>query len=438
MNPTEKEIRRKIMVIDSKSFYASCECLALGLNPLKAMLVVMSTADNAGSGLVLASSPMAKRLLGISNVTRKRDVPNDTRLIIVQPRMNYYIQMNKKINDVFREFVADEDLNMYSIDETILDFTSSWKYLTSKYGADITMSKLARIIQLEVRHRLGFYLTVGIGDNPAMAKMALDITAKHNHSLIGEWHFEELPDVLWPITKFEDVWSIGQKTAEKLNAMNIHSMYDLAHTSPYVLKEKFGVRGEELFALAWGVDRSIVSHKYSPKDSSISNSQVLPHDYNKIPEIKNVIREIGEQVAARLRAKHKITSVVALGIGSSMTESKPGFHLQMKIDGTNQSSKIVNALWTLFDRHYEGQIIRHISVSVSKLTDDIGSQLDLFIPVEHDIKQQNLDEVVDSLRHKYGTTAIVKSSSKIDGGTMIDRAGLVAGHRGGQAYGTNT
>jgi DNA polymerase V len=220
--------------------------------------------------------------------------------------------------------------------------------------------------------------------------------------------------------------------------MNIHSMYDLAHTSPYILKEKFGVRGEELFALAWGVDRSILSHKYSPKDSSISNSQVLPHDYNKIPEIKNVIREIGEQVAARLRAKHKITSVVALGIGSSMTESKPGFHLQMKIDGTNQSSKIVNALWTLFDRHYEGQIIRHISVSVSTLTDDIGSQLDLFTPVEHDIKQQNLDEVVDSLRQKYGTTAIVKSSSKIDGGTMIDRAGLVAGHRGGQAYGTNT
>jgi DNA polymerase V len=106
MNPTEKEIRRKVMVIDSKSFYDSCECISLGLNPLKAMLVVMSTADNAGSGLVLAASPMAKKVLGISNVTRKRDVPDDPRLVVVQPRMNYYIKMNKQINDIFREFVA--------------------------------------------------------------------------------------------------------------------------------------------------------------------------------------------------------------------------------------------------------------------------------------------------------------------------------------------
>lgn len=435
MNLTEKEIRRKIMVIDSKSFYASCECLALGLNPLRAMLVVMSTADNAGSGLVLAASPMAKKVLGISNVTRKRDVPDDPHLVVVQPRMNYYIQMNKQINDVFREFVADEDLQMYSIDETILDFTSSWQYLESKYGHDLTLSKLARIIQVEVRQRLGFYLTVGIGDNPAMAKMALDITAKHNHSLIGEWHFEEIPDVLWPVNDFDDVWSIGHNTANKLNAMGINSMYDLAHTSPYILKERFGIRGEELFALSWGVDRSIVSKKYTPKDGSVSNSQVLPRDYSKSDEIKNVIREIGEQVAARLRAKHKTTQVVSLGIGSSMTEEMPGFQAQLKIDATNQSGKIVNALWALFERHYEGQVTRHISVSASKLSEDIGSQLDLFVPAEVDIKQQTLDNTIDALRQRFGTTAIVKSSSKINGGTMIDRAGLVGGHRGGQAYG---
>lgn len=437
MNPTANETSRKVMVIDSKSFYASCEALSLGLNPLKAMLVVMSTADNAGSGLVLAASPMAKKVLGISNVTRKRDVPDDPRLITVQPRMNYYIKMNKQINDIFREFVSEEDLQMYSIDETILDFTPSWQYLQTKYGQDLTLSKLARLIQLEVRERLGFYLTVGIGDNPAMAKMALDITAKHNHSLIGEWHYEEIPDVLWPVTDFGDVWSIGNKTAFKLQNMGIHSMYDLAHTSPYVLNERFGIKGAELFALAWGVDRSIVSEKYKAKDSSLSNSQVLPRDYDKVSEIKNVIREIGEQVAARLRAKNKTTQVVSLGVGSSLTEELPGFSAQKKIKATNQSGKIVSALWELFDAHYEGQTLRHINVGAGKLTTDYGSQLDLFVPAETDMKQQKLDQTIDHLRQKFGTTAIVKSSSKIDGGTMIDRAGLVGGHRGGQAYGTS-
>lgn len=82
MNTTEKEIRYKIMMIDSKSFYASCECLALGLNPLKSMLVVMSTADNAGSGLVLSAPTMAKKVLDIPNVTRKRDIPDDLLVIV--------------------------------------------------------------------------------------------------------------------------------------------------------------------------------------------------------------------------------------------------------------------------------------------------------------------------------------------------------------------
>ena len=121
-----------------------------------------------------------------------------------------------------------------------------------------------------------------------------------------------------------------------------------------------------------------------------------------------------------------------------MSEEMPGFHAQLKIDETNQSGKIINALWTLFDKHYEGQITRHVSVSAGKLSDDTGSQLDLFVPAEEDIKQQTLDTTIDALRQKFGTTAIVKSSSKIDGGTMIERAGLVGGHRGGQAYGTNT
>ena len=90
------------------------------------------------------------------------------------------------------------------------------------------MAKLARIIQLQVKKELGLYLTVGIGDNPAMAKMALDITAKHDFNLIGEWHFETIPQYLWPIQELDEVWSIGGRTAKKLKRLGILSMRDLA------------------------------------------------------------------------------------------------------------------------------------------------------------------------------------------------------------------
>ena len=182
------EPRRAIFVIDSKSFYASVECVDRGKNPLQTMLIVMSQQENTNGGLVLAASPMAKKILGISNVMRQRDVPYHPDLLIAEPRMNYYIEKNQQINDIYREFVADEDLHIYSIDESILDITDSYQYIISKFGNghDLTRQQIARIIQKEIKKRTGIYTSVGIGDNPAMAKMALDLTAKHAPSLIGE------------------------------------------------------------------------------------------------------------------------------------------------------------------------------------------------------------------------------------------------------------
>ncbi|TYC47890.1 excinuclease ABC subunit A [Weissella muntiaci] len=435
---TAKEKRRKIMLIDSKSFYASVESVSLGLNPLKSLLVVMSQQENTNGGLVLAASPRAKSELGVKNVMRQRDLPKDPRLIIVNPRMNYYIAMNKKVNDIFRQYVAEEDLQLYSIDESILDLTNSWEYLRIKFGADLTMHKLARIIQLHVKRELGLYLTVGIGDTAAMAKMALDIESKHNHSLIGEWSFETIPDKLWPIEDLDEVWSIGRRTAKKLRQFGILSMGDLARTNPFYLKSKLGIRGEELYALAWGVDRSVIAKKYHVKEGNISNSQVLPRDYDKALEIKNVIREIGEQVASRLRAKHKNAGVVSLYVGSSYASSEnghKGFSAQMAIQPTNKSQPIVQALWQIFDTHYDDAVVRNLGVSAGKLSDDGVEQMDLFTPVQKQVENSTLERTIDAIRNKYGVTSLVKLSSLSNGGTMIQRAGLVGGHNGGNAYG---
>ena len=426
------EPRRVIFMIDNKSFYASVEAVQRGLNPLKAILVVMSETANTNGGLVLASSPRAKKIFGISNVTRRRDLPNDPRLIIVPPRMNLYIKYNLAINKIFQQFAAEEDIHPYSIDESLIDMNESWKLFgNSPY-------EVARKIQLQIKSELGLYVTVGIGDNPLLAKLALDLEAKHAHSLLGEWHYENLPDKLWPITDLTSVWSIGRQTASKLNKIGIASMYDLAHYNPYQLKDMMGVMGSQLFAFSWGIDRALIRQKYQVADKSYGNSQVLPRDYVNKQEIEIILREIAEQVGARIRAHHLAATVISLHVGFSLAAvkqySRTGFGRSTKITATNNNQILAQTVIQLFEQTWQGESVRNLSVSCSQLVPDSQIQLELFDNHKTLLKQHSLDQTIDQIRRKYGFKSIVKLSSLIPGATAISRDGLVGGHAGGNAY----
>lgn len=176
-----KEPSRDVLCIDVKSFYASVECVERGLDPLKTMLVVMSNSENSG-GLVLAASPMAKKVLGISNVTRKNEVPDHPNFIIVSPRMKLYMKKNQEINNLYKRFVSDEDHSVFSVDESFLDVTASLTY----FKCD-TAYKLAKIIQRVIYNHMGLYVTIGIGENPLLAKLALDNEAKNAPGFVAEW-----------------------------------------------------------------------------------------------------------------------------------------------------------------------------------------------------------------------------------------------------------
>lgn len=427
-----KEKRRVIFLIDSKSFYASVESVERGLSPLKSLLVVMSEQENTNGGLVLAASPMAKKLLGISNVTRQRDVPDDVRLIKAQPRMNLYIKENIRINDIYRQYLDEQHLLPYSIDESILDMTDTWEFFGN------IPEEVALKIQKQVHDETGIYLTVGIGDTPVLAKLALDIEAKHAKSLTGVWHFEDVPNKLWPVTKLTDIWSIGTRTAQKLDLMGITSMYDLAHQDPYIFRAKMGLVGEQLFALSWGIDRSDLTEVIVPKSKSYSNSQVLPRDYHQKEEIETVIREIADQVATRIRSHHKQTTVVGLFIGYSFSETNKqghsGFNKHQRITATNDSQILMMTLVSLFEKHWHGEVIRHIGIDYGNLIDDVGIQLDLFNQPERQINSAKIDHVIDDIRKRFGSTSIVRAMSKTAGGNAIDRGNLVGGHNGGNSY----
>ncbi|WP_367376416.1 Y-family DNA polymerase [Lactiplantibacillus pentosus] len=429
----DQEPHGVFFLIDNKSFYASCEAVARGLNPLKVPLVVLSEAKNTNGGLILATSPEAKQLFHLkANVSRKRDLPNDPRLWVVPPRMNLYIQRNLQINQIFHQFASEKEVLPYSIDESILDMTHSWRL----FGNSIR--EVARLIQKKIRQQIGLYTTVGIGDNPVQAKLALDNYAKHNHELIGEIHYETVPDKIWSINELTDVWGIGPRMAKRLNRLQIHNMYELAHTNPYLLQQNLGVIGSQLFATAWGVDRTKLTEPIKNKEASLGNSQVLPRDYLTQNEIETVIKEIGEQVAARLRHHHKLAGCLSLSVGFSYaaaeTDGRNGFHQALKIEPTNNDQTLTQQLLWLFRKNWDGQAVRNIGVYSSKLSPDAGQQLNLFESPLNQIQHSKLNQVIDEIHRRFGFTKLVYATSLLPGGTAIERATLVGGHNGGNSY----
>ena len=228
--------------------------------------------QSKGSGLILASSPAAKKAFNISNVTRARDLPYPypEDLVIAQPRMRVYMEKNQEINRIYKSYVDEANHHVFSVDESFLDVTDSFKLfkVSSAY-------EMAQKIQKDVHDQTGIYTTIGIGDNPFLAKVALDIGAKKECDMIAEWRYEDVPDTLWQIADLTEVCGIGHRMARRLKGMGINNVYDLAHSSYHVLKDKLGVMGAQLYAHSWGVDRSFLGTPYTTKDKSIGNHVAL-------------------------------------------------------------------------------------------------------------------------------------------------------------------
>ena len=420
------EPRRDIMCIDAKSFFASVEAVERRQHPLYARIAVVSKPDNQG-GLVLASSPRVKKEYGVKTGTRIYEIPKKANIEIIEPRMAVYLQKNMEILRIFKRYVAKEDLLVYSIDESFLDVTKSHKLFGSTHD-------IARKIQNDVWRELGLVLTVGIGDNPLLAKLALDHQAKHDekNGFIGEWRYEDVSETVWKIRPLTEFWGIGGKTEAKLNRMGIRSIGELSQYNLRKLKNNFGVIGEQLFFHAHGIDRTLLSEVYKPKSTSFSRNQILNRDYKDRHEIEVVIREMTDENVARLRKNYLMTGLVKLYIGYSRDVVQGGFNQQMKIPVTDSSKILKEHMIYLFYKHYEENTpVRTVNVTFGKLKHKQSLQLNLFEPAEETIQNEELDQTIDHIRRKFGYTSLLHASSLLDGGMARFRAKLVGGHRAG-------
>ncbi|HAQ1219771.1 TPA: type VI secretion protein ImpB, partial [Enterococcus faecium] len=209
--------------------------------------------------------------------------------------------------------------------------TRSLNLFTTEGTRSQRRKKLAQMIQENIKEELGLIATVGVGDNPLLAKLALDNEAKHNEGFVAEWTYENVPEKVWNIPEMTDFWGIGSRMKKRLNQMGIMSIRDLANWNPYTIKNRLGVIGLQLYFHANGIDRTDIAIPPEPtKEKSYGNSQVLPRDYTRRNEIELVVKEMAEQVAIRIRQHNCKTGCVHLHIGTSILETRPGFSHQMK------------------------------------------------------------------------------------------------------------
>lgn len=458
-----KEPRSDIAFVDMKSFYASVECVERGLHPLKTSLCVMSRADNS-AGLILASSPMFKKIFGKSNVGRSYDLPFDitTRrfsyynakkqglptdseyvryieewakvTFIVPPRMDEYIAVNIEIQQVFQNYGSPDDIYPYSIDEGFIDLTSSLNYFVSdwKISRKDKLDMISARIQKDIWRRTGIYSTVGMSNaNPLLAKLALDNEAKKTPTMRANWSYEDVENKVWSIPNMTDFWGIGHRMEKRLNNLGIYSIKDLANTNPDMLKKSLGVPGLRLWFHSNGIDESNVHNPYKPQSKGLGNSQVLPRDYDKKRDIEIILREMAEQVAIRLRRAGKKTTVVSIHLGYSKYENKRSINTQLKVEPTNHTDILINYVLKLFRNKYNSGAIRSVGVNYSGLVDESFSLISLFDDVDKIEKEERLQLAIDSIRDQFGFTSLLKANALDSVSRIIARSKLIGGHSAG-------
>ncbi len=414
--------RRDVLCIDVKSFFASVEAVRRRIHPLDAYIIVISDFERPGA-VVLASSPKVKREFGIKTGSRKYEIPDDSKLMIVEPSMSLYLEVNQKICEIFRRYVSDDDLLVYSIDEAFLDVSST----RNLFGEPLD---IARQIQVAIWKELKLVVSVGIGDNPLLAKLSLDNAAKKNKSQIAYWAYEDVPQTVWKIPKITDMWGISHGYEKRLSDLGIKSVYDLAHSNPLFLKNYLGIMGLQLYYHSWGVDYSRISEKVETKHHSYSKGQMLMKDYESKIEIMAVLREIVEQVCSRLRKYDMTCEGIGLYIRFSNHEDEFGFKKTKKLPrSTNSTSEIAYYFDILFEQNWHGELVRQINVSCDEVKPCEAYQLDFLGAIQSE-KSKKIDDVMDQVRVKYGKTSIFRAYNLSDGSTFLKRSGYVGGHKG--------
>ena len=503
---------RTYLCIDLKSFYASVECVERKLDPMTTNLVV-ADASRTEKTICLAVSPSLKSY-GISgrarlfevvqrvkevNAERLAKAPrhkfhksscDDTEVqsdpgvelayIAAPPRMAHYMECSTKIYQIYLKYIAPEDIHVYSIDEVFIDLTS---YLPA---SGLNAHEFARKIIRDVKETIGITATAGIGTNMYLAKIAMDIGAKHIPAGVDGVRIAELDEMsyrklLWDHRPLTDFWRVGPGYAKKLAEVGLYTMGDIAlcsvgkptdYYNEDLLYKMFGVNAELLIDHAWGWEPCTIAEvkAYKPESNSIGSGQVLqcPYDFEKT---RLVLCEMTDLLVLDLVDKGLVTDQMVLTIGNdienltdpdrrlaykgAVTTDRYGRKIPKHAHGTvnldrqtSSTRQITDAVMDLYDRIADKNLlVRRLNITAnhvvleSTVTDTREpEQMNLFTDYDALEKQREeekealerekkMQQAVLSIKKKFGKNAILKGMNLEDGATAKDRNERIGGHR---------
>ncbi|MGX7632529.1 Y-family DNA polymerase [Bacillus thuringiensis] len=411
---------RIILCVDLRSFYASVSCIKMGLDPMYTKLAVVGDVNRNGS-IVLAATPPLKEL-GVKKMARLYEIPRRKDILVVNPIMGTYIKCSNYITKLALQYVPIEDFHQYSIDEFFMDITDSIHlFANDPY-------EFALKFKNEIYAKTRIECTIGIGPNPLMSKVALDIEAKNNQNGIAYWKYEDVPTKLWSIRPLNTFWGISYKTEEKLNRKGIHSIGDLANYPLKYLKQSFGKIGEELHLHSYGIDFSRISEKYVPATTSVGKSQILMRDYT-IEEFPIILLEHIEEVCYRLRRQNKLAQTVHFSVGYSKSYNGGIRKTHTLSRPTNLTMDIYKICTYFLHQQYTGEPIRSISISLTNLIQEGEEQISLFDNTTQREQEVKLTKVMDEIRTRFGKNSILRGVSYTHNATARYRNTLIGGHR---------
>lgn len=417
--------QRTYLCIDLKSFFASVECVERGLDPFKTNLVVADPSRGRGA-ICLAITPAMKEL-GIRNRCRIFEIPKNVEYITALPHMRRYMEVSADIYSVYLRYVSPDDIHVYSIDECFLDVT---EYLPL-YNK--TPREMAVMLMDAVFEKTGICATAGIGTNLFLAKVALDITAKHVPDHIGmldESEFRRTIQTHRPIT---DIWGIGSGTARRLEKYGIVDLKGVSEFPEEILYREFGVNAEYLIDHSKGIEPCTMSeiHNYKSKSTSISNGQILFENYNYADTL-TVLKEMVDRQVLELVDNHLVSDSISLSIGYSKDIYKSTGGTRKIGEFTSSYKKIMEHFESLYRETTLRDVpIRRVNVGLNNLQDESMASITFFTDIAAEEKERKIQETMLSIKHKYGKNAILKGTSYTEKGTARSRNKLIGGHNGG-------
>ena len=501
------------IAIDLKSFYASVECAERGLDPLDANLVVADE-SRTDKTICLAVSPSlkshgisgrarlfeAKQRIKEVNRERQRKAPEhqfrgksvlaselkkdpslELDLVIAPPRMAYYMEYSKDIVGIYMRYVSFDDILVYSIDEVFIDATP---YLSTY---NMAAHDFAMMLIQEVLKETRITATAGIGSNMYLAKIAMDIVAKHipadkDGVRIAELNEMTYREKLWTHKPLTDFWRVGRGIARKLEQNGLFTMGDIARCSEGkdtdyynedLLYKLFGVNAELLIDHAWGWEPTEIADckAYKPESKSLSSGQVLSRPYT-FDEGRIIILEMADMLSMDLVRAGLFTDQIVLDVGydiENLTDPKQaakykgaittdhyGRQVPKSAHGsknlglqTSSTARIMEAVGTLYDSVTDRNLlVRRFTLAVTHLIPEceatpyepVAEQLNLFtdysaLEQQRKAEQKERDrelkiqKTLIGIRDKFGKNAIVKGLNMHEGATAMERNKQIGGHK---------